>query len=88
MLHIVHLTEHVVSQLAVDVGAAVLVEVRLCPFAVRVVDCAGEFGIVEIKQVRPEPDNRAVLLVQLLHARRIVSRYGQAEPVDIGPSYQ
>jgi hypothetical protein len=72
MLDLVDLAEHVIGDLAIDDGAAVLVEVCLLPFAVRVVDSARELGIVNVEEVGSDANNWTVLLVELLHAGSIV----------------
>jgi hypothetical protein len=78
----------VVCQLAVDVGAAVLVEVRLGPFSVSVVNSRRELRVVEIKKVRTEADDRTVFLMELLDTWGIVGRDGLTKTPDICPSYE
>lgn len=81
------LAEHVVLDLAVDHGAAVLIEVGLDPAAVGAVDHLGDLRIVDVDEVGPDAHDGAVLLVELLDVGPVVGRPGVVEPPEIGPSW-
>ena len=86
MFDIINLAEHMIRKLAIDIGAAVLVEVCLGPFSVGVVDCGREFWEVEVKEVRTQAHNWAIFLVELLDSWRVVGRDGLTKAPEVRPS--
>lgn len=87
VLGALHLAEHVVLDLAIDDGAAVLVEVGLDPAAVGAVDNLGDLRVVDVEEVGPDTDDGAVLLVELLDIWAIVGGPRMVEPPEVGPSW-
>lgn len=81
------LTEHVVLDLTVDDGAAVLVEVGLDPAAVSAVDDLGDLRVVDVDEVGPDAHDGSVLLVELLYVGAVVGGPGLVEPPEVGPSW-
>ena len=84
----VDLGEHVEDLLAVDHGAAVLVEVGLDPFSVGAVDDAVQIRDVEVQEVRADAHDGAVLLVELLHPGGILARVDLPDTPEVGPSWR
>ena len=82
----VHLGEHVEHLLPVDDGAAVLVKVGLDPFSIGAVDDAVEIRDVEVQEVRSNPDDGAVLLMELFHSWGILARPDLPDAPQICPS--
>ncbi len=82
----VHLGEHVEDLLLLDDGAAVLVKVGLDPFSIGAVDDAVELRDVEVEEVRANPNNWAVLFMELLHAWGILARPDLPDAPQVCPS--
>lgn len=57
------------------------------PLRVSGIDGTSELREVEVQKVRSDPDNRPILLVELLHARGILPREYLAKTPQVGPSY-
>ena len=84
MFDVIALAEHVVGNLAIDDGGAVLVKVGLDPLAISVVDDSGELGKVEVKEVRANADDGAVFLMEFLHPGCVVSRDDLPKAPEVG----
>ena len=86
VLRALHLAEQMVLNLAIDNRATVLVEVRLDPLGVRAVDNLGDLRVVDVDEVGADPNDGAVLVVELLDGWAIVGSPGLVEPPKIRPT--
>lgn len=85
VLGTLHLAEHMILDLAIDDGAAVLVEICFDPAAVGAINDLGNLGVVDVEKVRPDADDGAVLLVEPFDVGAVVGGPHVIKPPEVCP---